>query len=88
MSDSTAMLFNLTTHNAFKVQDHTKAIVRGKDRGPDFGYGDLCAKEPFNGNDKCWSFVNGDGYRITMDSESKCNLTNLKCKRLLGEYLS
>ena len=37
VSDSTAMLFNLTTRNSFKVQDHTKAITCAYDRGPDFG---------------------------------------------------
>jgi len=44
------MLFNLTTRNAFKVQDHTKAIYCGKGVGPYFGYAELYADEPFNGN--------------------------------------
>ena len=50
VSDSTAMLFNLTTRNAFKLQDHTKGITCGKGRGPRFGIGELYAAEPFNGN--------------------------------------
>ena len=37
--------------------------------------------EPFNGNDKCESYANIVGYHITMDSESKSNLTNLKCQK-------
>ncbi len=37
VSDSTAMLFNLTTCNEFKVKDHTKAIRCGKGYGPCFG---------------------------------------------------
>ena len=88
MSDSTAMLFNLTTRNAFKLQDHTKAIYCGKDWGPNFGNGELYAADPFNGNNKCGSFVNSDGYRIKMDSESKSNLTKLKCVQFRGDYIS
>jgi hypothetical protein len=72
------MLFNLTTRNAFKVQDHTKAIYCGKQLGPCFGNGELFANQPFNGSNKCRSNVNREGYRITMDSEGKSNLTNLK----------
>jgi hypothetical protein len=50
VSDSTAMLFNLTTRNLFKVQDHTKAIRCAKELGPCFGDGGLYAAGPFNGN--------------------------------------
>jgi hypothetical protein len=86
VSDSTAMLFNLTTRNAFKVQDHTKAIACGKREGPCFGNSELYAKEPFNGKNKCMSYVNRYGYRIKMDSESKSNLTNLKCQYGWSEF--
>ncbi len=86
LSDSTAMLFNLTTRNAFKVQDHTVAIYCAKRHGPSFGIRELKAHEPFNGLNKCCSTVNRDGYRITMDSESKSNLTNLKCKNDLDPF--
>ncbi len=82
------MLINLTTRNAFKVIDHTKAIICGKGWGPRFGDAEFQAFEPFNGNDNCWSYVNNAGYHITMDSESKSNLTNLKCKITLGDYFS
>jgi hypothetical protein len=72
VNDSTAMLFNLTTHQLFKSQDHSKAIYCGKGYGPRFGdslfrdslFGELAANEPFNGDNKCWSFSNSKGYRI------------------------
>ncbi len=88
VSDSTAMLFNLTTRNVFKVQDHTKAITCGKDNGPDFGIGELQAFEPFNENNQCASYVNNVCYRIRMDSQWKNNLTNIKYQQCLvfGDY--
>jgi hypothetical protein len=64
MNDSTAMLFNLTTHQLFKSQDHSKAIYCGKGFGPTFGDGELEATEPFNGNNRCYSRTNNAGYRI------------------------
>ena len=64
VNDSTAMLFNLTTHQLFKSQDHSKAIGCGKYWGPHFGNGELAADEPFNGDNKCYSYVNRPGYRI------------------------
>jgi hypothetical protein len=83
------MLFNLTTRNEFKVQDHTKAIRCGKKYGPFFGNAELYADQPFNGNNSCGSNLNRDGYRITMDSENKSNLTNLKCQEgAFDGYLS
>ena len=36
--------------------------------------------EPFNGENKCWSFVNGIGYKIGVDSERINKLTNEKCE--------
>ena len=77
MIDSTAVLFNLTTRIAFKVRDHFQAIRCEKYCGPHFGDGELCADEPYNGNNSGKSFVNEACYSITMDSESKNNLTNL-----------
>jgi hypothetical protein len=47
------MLFNLTTRKIFKCSKHDIAIKCGKDVGPVFGYGELNADEPFNGNNKC-----------------------------------
>jgi hypothetical protein len=89
MIDSTAVLFNLTTRIAFKVRDHFQAIRCEKYCGPHFGDGELCADEPYNGNNSGKSFVNEACYSITMDSESKNNLTNLKCvKGKLGMYFS
>ena len=64
VNDSTAMLFNLTTHQLFKSRDHSKAIYCYKGYGPIFGNGELGANDPFNGDNKCYSFTNQDGYRI------------------------
>ena len=64
VNDSTAMLFNLTTHQLFKSQDHSKAIECYKGYGPKFGDVELGAKEPFNLDDNCYSCVNNAGYRI------------------------
>jgi hypothetical protein len=77
--DSTAMLFNLTTRQLFKSQDHSKAFKYYKSDGPQFGIAELHATEPFNGNNKCRSLVNEPGYKIEMDSEMISKLTNLKC---------
>ena len=41
VNDSTAMLFNLTTHQLFKSQDHSKAIGCYKGWGPTFGNAEL-----------------------------------------------
>ena len=52
----------------------------GKEYGPHFGYGELAAFEPFNGDKKCVSIAQPYGYCIFMDSESKSMLTNLECE--------
>ena len=41
VTDSTAMLFNLTTRCTFKSQKDDWAICCHKDHGPYFGYGEL-----------------------------------------------
>ena len=64
VNDSTAMLFNLTTHQLFKSQDHSQAIKCYKGWGPTFGDAELVAREPFNGDNKCYSYANQPGYRI------------------------
>ena len=52
------------------------------------GYPSDCTSEPFNEINNCWSFPNKSGYRITIDSESKSNLTNLKCDGCDGVLMS
>ena len=64
VNDSTAMLFNLTTHQLFKSQDHSQAIYFYKGWGPRFGDAELEAYEPFNGHENCLSYVNEPGYQI------------------------
>lgn len=77
--DYDAMVFNLTHCTFFNIKNYRKAITRCKSKGPYFGDSELLTKEPFNGNNNCCSYVNLNGYNITMDSESKNNLTNIKC---------
>ena len=64
VTDSTAMLFNLTARKLFKSKKYEWAIACGKYYGPCFGDNELLASEPFNGNDKCCSRVNMIGYNI------------------------
>ena len=83
ISDSTAMLFNLTTRKLFECKKHEWAIKCGN-YGPFFGNYELVASEPFNGTNKCWSLANQDVYRIGIDSQSRSMLTNLKCEKKYG----
>ena len=71
----------------FKCKDHSKAIKCGKDWGPKFGISELQAFEPFNGDNKCMSLANKDGYQIPLDSESNSMLTNLKCEYKFEDFL-
>ena len=70
VNDSTAMLFNLTTHQLFKSQDHSKAITCKNTWGPIFGAktlsgnAELGATEPFNRDKNCYSYPNKPGYQI------------------------
>ena len=73
------MLFNLTTHQLFKSQDHSQAILCYKGCGIEFGNSELGANETFDGNNKCYSYANFPGYRIEIDSKKINKLTNLKC---------
>ena len=84
-TDTTAMLFNLTTQQLFKCQYHKWAIKCNKDKGPCFGNGELLALlEPFNKDNACQSKANKDGYQIGMDKENINKLTTLKLVREYG----
>ncbi len=62
-TDSTAMLFNLTTNRSFKVKQSDRAIYCHRFTGPNFGVVELAAyNEPFNGENKCESRVHEKGY--------------------------
>ena len=79
VTDSTAMLYNLTTRCTFNSQKHDQAIYCYKDWGPIFGIHELRRLgEPFNKGKNCWSVVNHAGYCIGKDSEGRNMLTNLK----------
>ena len=85
VTDTTAMLFNLTTQQLFKCQYHQLAIRCKKDTGPCFGNRELLAlNQPFNKDNACLSDANEDGYQIGMDSEKINKLTNLKCEKYFG----
>ncbi len=82
-TDSTAFLFNLSTNHKFSIQDPTHAIYGADYRGPRFGdNAELAAiSEPFNGENKCWSWVNYSVYKIPYDSDGKTSmLTNEECR--------
>jgi hypothetical protein len=79
VNDSTAMLFNLTTHQLFKSQNHSQAILCYKGSGLEFGNSELGAKEPFFEKNNSYSYANVPGYRIEIDSEKINKLTNIKC---------
>jgi hypothetical protein len=82
------MLFNLTTRKLFKCIEHGHAIYCKNDYGPAFGNGELYASEPFNGNNKCWSYGNGPGYKIEKDSQGISMMTNLKCDGFSTSYFT
>ena len=78
------MLVNLTTHTSFPCVNHEEAIYCTKDRGPDFGRGELQVwNEPFNEDRACYSRGNDDVYRIPIDSEGVNMLTNQKCNHVI-----
>jgi hypothetical protein len=58
------MLFNLSSQRQFHVKDEGMAIYCGSGCGPYFGYEELFAFEPFNGDNKCASYANNSGYKI------------------------
>ena len=80
-NDNDAILFNLNHQRSFKNKGTGKEIFNGSDFGPVFrgnaGIGsDLGAiNEPFNGNGRCYSWVNKPGYGITAEG-GKNMLTN------------
>jgi hypothetical protein len=65
------MLFNLSQQRHFLHSSQAKyAIVCNSDTGPAFATGngwELCARdEPFNGDNKCYSWANKNGYLIPL----------------------
>ena len=69
------MVFNLTTRQQFHVKDHSLAIICRANWGPCFGNGELATREPFNGNNNCWSYINQKYYGIP-ESNGMNQLTN------------
>ena len=67
--DSSAFLFNLTYFRNFPSQATGKDICCSSSFGPAFsgGFGDLTAgREPFNGNENCWSHAIKAAYKIPL----------------------
>ncbi len=65
MSDSNAMLFNLSCERHFPNKGTGQEICCRSDRGPRFRETELNALcEPFNGNGSCYSAANESGYCI------------------------
>ena len=77
VKDSTAMLTNF--YIFWECKNHELAIRCNKNGGPYFGVTELKAEEPFNGDKKCSSYNDRDGYHIS-SHDHKQFLTGLKCK--------
>jgi hypothetical protein len=78
--DPHSFLFNLSSSRLFKGSDKAR-IHCSTDRGPRFTStnegGELSATgEPFNGDDKCYSYANKAGFSIGLDADGKNMLTN------------
>jgi hypothetical protein len=71
-------LFNLSSSRQF-TNTGKGGIHCNRGDGPNFGnkdsYGELGADEPFNGDGKCWSWANRDGFKIVIEG-GKNMLTN------------
>ncbi len=77
-NDNDAILFNLNHQRSFKNKGTGNEICNGNTWGPHFrgdGGSDLGAFQPFNGNGRCYSWVNEPGYGITAEG-GKNMLTN------------
>jgi hypothetical protein len=79
LKDTAATIFNLTQEREFKNKGTGKEIRCHKSNGPNFAgsnNSDLgVTREPFNGNGKCYSWVNKPGYGIPEEG-GKNMLTN------------
>ena len=79
VSESEAMLFNLSCCRHFPSKNTGKDIYCSYKVGPCFdgGSSELSAwDEPINGDGKCSSWANKPGYRIPIDNEGTNLLTN------------
>jgi hypothetical protein len=77
--DNDVMLFNLSCSRHFPSKNSGMDIFCMNICGPYFDGGnleELCAYEPFNGNEKCSSRGKKPGYAIPVDSAGKNMLTN------------
>ena len=81
VSDSEAMLFNLTCQRYFPSIKDEAAIFQTGTMGPYFGYDELLIGAPFNGEEKCTSNPNSAGFQIPVDAEGVNMLTNQKNNR-------
>jgi hypothetical protein len=73
-------LFNLSSSRQFKGS-HKAGILCRSDCGPVFyadGYWNLGAGEPFNGDNKCYSYAIQPGFSIGRDADGNNLLTNKK----------
>ena len=73
--DSNAMLFNLSKERHFPNRGIGGEIRCGSAYGPHYGWLDLVAYEPYNGDRKCASYAGQNNYGITFENR-KNMLTN------------
>ena len=69
------MLFNLSQQTQFKNHRTGKEIYCSSGFGPFYGYYELAAYQPFNGDEMCRSYANRDTYKIPL-KDGKNALTN------------
>ena len=72
------MLFNLSRERCYQNSKQKYAIACLSAYGPWFSgdvYAELAAYEPFNGENKCYSYANCPGYNIPLEG-GKNMLTN------------
>jgi hypothetical protein len=74
------MLFNLSKQSHFPSKRTGKEIFCHSNYGPCFSgaYGELSAREPFNGDNNCYSRAKYPGYDIPVDGAGTNMLTNKK----------
>ena len=75
IGDSDAMLFNLSRQLHFTNTGKGEEVWCRSQYGPFYGYDELSAYEPFNGDGNCTSCANRDNYKIKEEG-GKNMLTN------------
>ena len=82
--DSSAMLFNLTTHHCFTPTNPSFSVRLNKAKGPNFGENSLYAEEPFNEDQKIGSMIHKTCYNNVKDGQNIHLLTGTEGQKFRG----